>query len=311
MKKKKEPLNINFLRVFLVSLSICLLLFQMAFIYLLAVGAAFFVTVMITKSCRWFRRRHYDVPARDIRKGHRWCMTDLFSQPTYCNISGNHIIAGSFCDSCGICVEDRYMKSADKKLQCKALAVTSEMHKHHWIKGNLPLCSVCEVCDIECGNLPQLCDLKCCWCWQTVHERCRDQLSEVCDIGTYKQFTVPPNCVRLKQVGFKGRRHLVVQSVKEPSLAQWKPLIVIANRKSGNGDGEMILQAFRGLLNPAQVIDLYDIPPEGGLEWCHLLPHITFRVLVAGGDGTIGWVLNAIDNLKLKVGNHDVYFTSD
>lgn len=50
-----------------------------------------------------------------------------------------------------------------------------------------------------------------------------------------------------------------------------------------------------------QVIDLCDIPPECGLEWCHLLPHVTFRVLAAGGDGTVGWILNAIDNLKLKV----------
>ena len=50
-----------------------------------------------------------------------------------------------------------------------------------------------------------------------------------------------------------------------------------------------------------QVIDLCDIPPECGLEWCHLLPHVTFRVLAAGGDGTVGWILKAIDNLKLKV----------
>jgi len=49
------------------------------------------------------------------------------------------------------------------------------------------------------------------------------------------------------------------------------------------------------------VIDLSEIPPEGGLEWCLLLPCVTWRVLVAGGDGTIGWVLAAIDSLRLKV----------
>lgn len=47
------------------------------------------------------------------------------------------------------------------------------------------------------------------------------------------------------------------------------------------------------------------MPPECGLEWCHLLPLVTCRVLVAGGDGTVGWVLQAIDNLRLKV-----YFVS-
>ena len=50
-----------------------------------------------------------------------------------------------------------------------------------------------------------------------------------------------------------------------------------------------------------QVIDLSEIPPEGALEWCLLLPYVTWRVLVAGGDGTVGWVLSAVDKLKLKV----------
>lgn len=54
-----------------------------------------------------------------------------------------------------------------------------------------------------------------------------------------------------------------------------------------------------------QVIDVHEIPPESGLEWCHLLPDVSFYVLVCGGDGTIGWVLNAIENLNLKV-NEDV-----
>ena len=65
-----------------------------------------------------------------------------------------------------------------------------------------------------------------------------------------------------------------------------------------------------------KVIDLCDLPPECGLEWCHLLPHVTFRVLAAGGDGTVGWILSAIDNLKLKVrGNNEkwvrILFYSD
>ena len=50
-----------------------------------------------------------------------------------------------------------------------------------------------------------------------------------------------------------------------------------------------------------QVIDIHDVSPENGLEWCHLLPDVSFRVLVCGGDGTIGWVLNAIESLALKV----------
>ena len=52
---------------------------------------------------------------------------------------------------------------------------------------------------------------------------------------------------------------------------------------------------------PLQVIDINDVSPENALEWCNLLPEVTFRLLVCGGDGTIGWVLSAIEKLKLKV----------
>ena len=36
-------------------------------------------------------------------------------------------------------------------------------------------------------------------------------------------------------------------------MFQWRPLIVIGNRKSGNNDGAAILASFRSHLNPAQV----------------------------------------------------------
>ena len=35
---------------------------------------------------------------------------------------------------------------------------------HHWIAGNLPLNSECEVCEEPCGDGPGIVDLRCCWC---------------------------------------------------------------------------------------------------------------------------------------------------
>ena len=55
------------------------------------------------------------------------------------------------------------------------------------------------------------------------------------------------------------------------------------------------------MLNPAQVVDLADRPPEEALDWCRLVPDYPCRVIVAGGDGSIGWVLNTIWKLNLKV----------
>ncbi|CAH1795394.1 unnamed protein product [Owenia fusiformis] len=260
------------------------------------------VTVIINKICQKCRRRytHYDVPARDISKGHRWCKTEMFTQPTYCSVSKEHIIQGAYCDSCGICVDDGAVRVANRHIPCKVLSNKSDILKHHWVKGNLPLCSTCTVCQEECGHQAELCDMRCCWCQRTVHDQCLSKFTEICDLGHFRDFIVPPNCIQLKKVGIKGRRHLIVSTVTAPIIPKWQPLIVIANRKSGNNDGEHILRSFRAILNPAQVIDLHEISPQHGLEWCHLLPEVTCRVLVAGGDGTVGWVLDTIDNLKLK-----------
>ncbi|XP_064456131.1 diacylglycerol kinase epsilon-like isoform X2 [Ornithodoros turicata] len=242
----------------------------------------------------------YEVVARDISKGHRWCAMDILSHTNYCNICENLVVDGLYCDSCGVCADYNCIRAADKTIRCKVLSSTGTSFKHHWVRGNLCTSSLCTVCDNPCGVEASLSDSRCCWCQRTVHVSCLDKLGEVCDMGPHKMFIVPPFCVRLRLVGWKGRRHLVVREVCPPPYEPWSPLIVVANSKSGNNDGEVILSAFRGILNPAQVVDLNHLPPESGLEWCHLIPNHLVRILVAGGDGTINWVLSAIDKLKLK-----------
>ena len=55
-------------------------------------------------------------------------------------------------------------------------------------------------------------------------------------------------------------------------------------------------------LSPLQVFDLSELTPSKALQLCTLLPPGSVQVLVCGGDGTVGWVLDAIDTMKLKVG---------
>ncbi|KAK4257242.1 hypothetical protein QN277_006855 [Acacia crassicarpa] len=73
-----------------------------------------------------------------------------------------------------------------------------------------------------------------------------------------------------------------------------RPLLVFINKKSGAQHGDSLRTRLNMLLNPVQVFELSSSQgPEVGLYLFRKVPH--FRVLVCGGDGTVGWVLNAID----------------
>ncbi|EYU23570.1 hypothetical protein ABFS82_04G147900 [Erythranthe guttata] len=73
-----------------------------------------------------------------------------------------------------------------------------------------------------------------------------------------------------------------------------RPLLVFINKKSGAQRGDSLRQRLNILLNPVQVCELSSTQgPESGLYLFKRVPH--FRVLVCGGDGTVGWVLDAID----------------
>ncbi|KAK7388884.1 hypothetical protein VNO78_23711 [Psophocarpus tetragonolobus] len=73
-----------------------------------------------------------------------------------------------------------------------------------------------------------------------------------------------------------------------------RPLLVFINKKSGAQRGDSLRMRLNILLNPVQVFELSSTQgPEMGLYLFRKVSH--FRVLVCGGDGTVGWVLNAID----------------
>ncbi|PKA53674.1 Diacylglycerol kinase 1 [Apostasia shenzhenica] len=89
-----------------------------------------------------------------------------------------------------------------------------------------------------------------------------------------------------------------------------RPLLVFINKKSGAQSGNSLRLRLHFLLNPVQVpmifydnqtlIDFFKVfelsstqGPEIGLHLFRKVPH--FRILVCGGDGTVGWVLDAIE----------------
>ncbi|XP_014252765.1 diacylglycerol kinase theta isoform X2 [Cimex lectularius] len=83
----------------------------------------------------------------------------------------------------------------------------------------------------------------------------------------------------------------------EPSMVPVgvQPLLVFVNVKSGGCQGLELITSFRKLLNPYQVFDLDNGGPLPGL---YVFRHIKdYKILVCGGDGTIGWVLQCLDNV--------------
>ncbi|KAL7890921.1 hypothetical protein AOLI_G00003970 [Acnodon oligacanthus] len=219
------------------------------------------------------------------------------------------ILQGAFCECCGICADEFCVRKADHTLPCKEIMAPVQADGsflHRWVRGNVPLASYCTVCKQQCGTQPKLCDYRCVWCQITVHDDCKDGLSggEQCDLGEFRSVIIPPQY--LYQVNKLRRRHPDEYCKLAAACGSvWSPLLVLANTRSGNNMGEVLLGEFRTLLNPVQVFDLSEIAPAKALQLCTLLPPGAVRVLVCGGDGTVGWVLDAIDTMKLKVLSHN------
>ncbi|KAK1407062.1 hypothetical protein QVD17_38673 [Tagetes erecta] len=106
---------------------------------------------------------------------------------------------------------------------------------------------------------------------------------------------------------------LLGSEVKKPSHVPASPVIVFVNSKSGGQLGGELLVSYQKLLNKNQVFDLNENAPDKVLQQLYynieklkhdedsLAPVIQkkLRIIVAGGDGTAGWILGVISDLHL------------
>ncbi|KAE8724501.1 Diacylglycerol kinase 2 [Hibiscus syriacus] len=115
--------------------------------------------------------------------------------------------------------------------------------------------------------------------------------------GIDKNFEKKPSFKRNGLINQKDESHALRMKQKYELVdlpPEAKPLLVFVNKKSGAQRGDSLKQCLNLLLNPVQVFELSSTQgPEMGLFLFRKVPHV--RILVCGGDGTVGWVLNVVD----------------
>ncbi|MGH0115616.1 UNVERIFIED_CONTAM: hypothetical protein FKN15_037939 [Acipenser sinensis] len=147
------------------------------------------------------------------------------------------------------------------------------------------------------------------------------QIEEPCSLGGHAGVIVPPSWVikvkkpqnsfknssrRKKRTSFKRRtskkgtdetkwRPFLIKPLPSPLM---RPVLVFVNPKSGGNQGTKVFQMFMWFLNPRQVFDLSQGSPREALELYRKVPNL--RILACGGDGTVGWILSALDELQLN-----------
>ncbi|KAM4734295.1 diacylglycerol kinase zeta isoform 1-T1 [Anableps anableps] len=233
----------------------------------------------------------------------------------------------------------RFLSSAQINFRCKpsfrepASRAVREANvvRHHWVHRRRQT-GKCR----QCGkgfqqkftfHSKEIVAISCSWCKQAYHNKVScfmlQQIEECCSLGAHAAVIIPPTWiirVRKPQTSLKSSKKKKRTSLKcnkstkkgaELQDGRWKPflvkplpsqlmkpLLVFVNPKSGGNQGAKIIQSFMWYLNPRQVFDLTKGGPREGLEMYSKVPNL--RILACGGDGTVGWILSVLDQLKLR-----------
>uniref|UniRef100_A0A4X2JUT1 Diacylglycerol kinase n=1 Tax=Vombatus ursinus TaxID=29139 RepID=A0A4X2JUT1_VOMUR len=224
---------------------------------------------------------------------HAWRLKN-FKKPAFCHLCHTVLVGvrkQALC--CSFCKYTVHQKCASQNISpCistyrKSRRQIEVMH-HVWVEGNTSVnCDLCTK-SIKCFQ-PGI-SIHCVWCHITIHKRCASYISAECDGGQLRDHILLPTSIFPMVLFFLPR---VFQIIPPKDT---HPLLVLLNPKSGGRQGGRLLRKFQYLLNPRQVYNLEQWGPLPGLNFFRGVPN--FRVLVCGGDGTIGWVLDCIDKIN-------------
>ncbi|XP_064639407.1 diacylglycerol kinase delta-like isoform X2 [Lineus longissimus] len=232
---------------------------------------------------------------------HNWYACS-HARPTYCNVCKEALSGvtshGLSCEVCKFKAHKRCAVRAQNNCKWTTLAAVGKdiieeedgalAMPHQWLEGNLPVSAKCTFCDKTCGSVLRLQDQRCLWCRAMVHTSCVVTYPKTCPLGPCRVSVLPPICINnIDSDGYwEATRPLGTC-----------PLLVFVNSKSGDNQGVKFLRRFKQLMNPAQVFDLMNGGPYTGIRLFQKFD--PFRILVCGGDGSVGWVFQEMDKLKL------------
>uniref|UniRef100_A0AAQ5YAE8 Diacylglycerol kinase n=1 Tax=Amphiprion ocellaris TaxID=80972 RepID=A0AAQ5YAE8_AMPOC len=240
------------------------------------------------------------------------------------------------CAACKIVVHTSCIEQLEKiNFRCKptfreggSRCLRDNVLRHHWVhrrrqEGKCRQCG--KSFQQKFFHSKEIIAISCSWCKQAFHNKVTcfmlHQIEEPCSLGAHAGVIVPPSWIikvrkpqsslknsarRKKRTSFKRRtskkgldeskwRPFMLKPLPSPLM---KPILVFVNPKSGGNQGAKVLQMFMWILNPRQVFDLSQGGLREALELYRKVPNL--RILACGGDGTVGWILSALDELQMN-----------
>uniref|UniRef100_A0A674D9S1 Diacylglycerol kinase n=1 Tax=Salmo trutta TaxID=8032 RepID=A0A674D9S1_SALTR len=241
---------------------------------------------------------------------HIWRMKH-FNKPVYCNVCQSMLLGlrkqGLCCILCKYTVHGHCANKNPGPCACTFVKSKKQIGipAHGWVSADCDS-SKCHFCN---KKIKTLAGKHCVWCQQMRHDDCVNFGSSSCDCGLLRDHILPPWAI-YSSSKVKGRSSSMEDTNLEDitpdghilqiaPIPDTHPLLVFVNPKSGGKQGERVLRKFQYLLNPRQVYNLSNGGPGPGLHFFRNLHD--YRILVCGGDGTVGWILDAIDKADLPV----------
>ncbi|NP_001400531.1 diacylglycerol kinase alpha isoform X10 [Pan paniscus] len=222
---------------------------------------------------------------------HMW-RPKRFPRPVYCNLCESSIGLGKQGLSCNLCKYTVHDQCAMKALPCEVSTYAKSrkdigVQSHVWVRGGCES-GRCDRCQKKIRIYHSLTGLHCVWCHLEIHDDCLQAVGHECDCGLLRDHILPPSSIypsvlasgpdrknsKTSQKTMDDLNLSTSEALRIDPVPNTHPLLVFVNPKSGGKQGQR-LRLFK------------DVPDS--------------RILVCGGDGTVGWILETIDKANLPV----------